>query len=95
MLDDKFILAFSQASYNLFTTLGFLYISNPVFFLNSPSQYSKSLLVKSSPPKLTSPFKLFMSTAPSPSISNTDIFNVPAPKSKTHKFFVSFSFIFF
>ena len=41
--EDKAILAFSQASNNLFTTLGFLNTSNPVLFLNSAAQYSKSL----------------------------------------------------
>ena len=78
-------MAFSQDALTLLKALAFDLISIPVFLLNSPAQYSTSLLSKSSPPKWVLPFVALTSNKPS-SKDNKETSKVPPPKSKIKTF---------
>ena len=78
--DDNSFLAFSAASFNLWSAILSFLTSKPFSALNSSANQSIILLSKSSPPKKAFPSVLKTSKVPSP-ISRTVTSNVPPPKS--------------
>ena len=78
--EDSSILAFSAASFNLWSASLSDFKSIPLSFLNSDTKYSTIELSKSSPPKKVSPLVDLTSKTPSPN-SRIETSNVPPPKS--------------
>ena len=78
--EESSILAFSAASFSLWSAIESSLKSICSFFLNSSARKSIITWSKSSPPRWVSPFVDNTSNTPSPS-SNIDISNVPPPKS--------------
>ena len=88
---DKARFAFSHDALTLLKAFALVFISIEVFLLNSPAQYSTSLLSKSSPPKCVLPLVAFTSNKPSSKV-NKDTSKVPPPKSNINTFL---SFLYF
>ena len=80
--DDSSFLAFSAASFNLWSAILSALKSTPFSLANESAMNVRSASSKSSPPSLVSPFVARTSNTPSPS-SRIDTSNVPPPKSYT------------